>query len=54
MVSFGREGQEPGEFNHPCGLAVDDNGVKGVRHKVESACLEHSVQLAMIHGMSVN
>ena len=27
VVSFGREGQGPGEFNYLCGLAVDDSGV---------------------------
>ena len=27
MVSFGRKGQGPGEFNSPRGLAVDDSGV---------------------------
>ena len=27
VVSFGRCGQGPGEFNNYCGLAVDDSGV---------------------------
>ena len=27
VTSFGRKGEGPGEFNHPRGLAVDNNGV---------------------------
>ena len=27
VLSFGREGQGPGRFNSPRGLAVDDSGV---------------------------
>lgn len=27
MTAFGREGERPGEFNCPCGLAVDNSGV---------------------------
>ena len=27
VTSFGSKGGRPGEFNNPCGLAVDSNGV---------------------------
>ena len=27
VTSFGRQGSEPGEFETPCGLAVDNTGV---------------------------
>ena len=27
VASFGKAGEKPGEFDYPCGLAVDDCGV---------------------------
>ena len=36
VVSFGRKGQGPGEFNCPHGLAVNDSGVVYVCDKVNN------------------
>ncbi len=36
LISLGRKGEGPGEFDYPCGLAVDVSGVVYVCDRVNN------------------